>query len=119
MFYLETKDGERFLTNPNSDDKVEFEKIVEAKMGAESVDMMNQLIMDAHEEGVLEGESENEYNEDADKIDRYDLYTIQDALHELITEFESQIKNASNVDVSDLIVYAAELTEIMDRLNQL
>ena len=119
MFYLETKDGERFLTNPNSDDKTEFEKIVEAKMGTESVDMMNQLIMDAHEEGVLEGESENEYNEDEDKIDRYNLYTIQDELRCLITEIESQIKANSNIDVSDLRVYAAELTKIEARLDQL
>lgn len=117
MFYLETKDGERFFTNPNSDDKTEFEKIVEAKMGAESVDMMNYLIMDAHEEGVLEGESENESNED--KIDRYDLYTIQDDLHCLITELESQIKDNSNIDVSDLSVYAAELTKIEAKLEQL
>lgn len=119
MFYLETKDGERFFTNPNSDDKTEFEKIVEAKMGAESVDMMNYLIMDAHDEGVLEGESENEYNEDEDKIDRYDLYTIQDALHDLLAEFESQIQNDSSVAVSDLRVYAAELAQIKDRLDQL
>ena len=47
MFYLETKDGDRFFTDKNSDDRAEFEKIIEQKLGQQAVDMFNQLITDA------------------------------------------------------------------------
>jgi flagellar biosynthesis/type III secretory pathway protein FliH len=55
MFYLETKDGEKFFTDANSDDKLEFEKIIEQKLGKQTVDLFNQLIEDAKEEGYKEG----------------------------------------------------------------
>ena len=55
MFYLETKDGEKFFTDVNSDDKLEFEKIIEQKLGKQTVDLFNQLIEDAKEEGYKEG----------------------------------------------------------------
>lgn len=51
MFYLETKDGDRFFTDPKSDDKSEFEKIIESKMGAQSVELMNELIEEARNDG--------------------------------------------------------------------
>ena len=37
MFYLETKDGEKFFTDAKSDDKMEFEKILEQKLGEQAV----------------------------------------------------------------------------------
>lgn len=51
MFYLETKDGERFLTNSKSDDKAEFEKILEQKLGKDAVELFNHLLDDAKEAG--------------------------------------------------------------------
>ena len=47
MFYLETKDGDRFFTDKNSDDRAEFEKIIEQKLGQQAVEMFRQLIEDA------------------------------------------------------------------------
>lgn len=55
MFYLETKDGEKFFTDAKSDDKIEFEKILEQKLGNQAVELFNQLIQDAEEEGYHEG----------------------------------------------------------------
>ena len=55
MFYLETKDGEKFFTDAKSSDKVEFEKIVEQKLGADAAELLNNLIEDAKEEGYEEG----------------------------------------------------------------
>lgn len=47
MFYLETKDGDRFFTDKNSDDCAEFEKIIEQKLGQQAVELFRQLIADA------------------------------------------------------------------------
>jgi hypothetical protein len=55
MFYLETKDGEKFFTDAKSDDKMEFEKILEQKLGEQAVELFNQLIADAEEESYHEG----------------------------------------------------------------
>ena len=48
MFYLETKDGERFLTDPNSNDRKEFEKIVEDKMGPRASQLYNDIVDEAY-----------------------------------------------------------------------
>lgn len=47
MFYLETKDGDRFFTSADSDDKIEFEKIIDAKLGKDAANMFNILVEDA------------------------------------------------------------------------
>ena len=47
MFFLETKDGDRFFTDPKSDDKIEFEKIIESKMGRQASDLFDNLIFGA------------------------------------------------------------------------
>lgn len=49
MFYLQTKDGERFLTDANSDDKQEFEKILEAKLGKDAAELFDSLVTDAED----------------------------------------------------------------------
>ena len=49
MFYLETKDGDKFFTNKDSDDKLEFEKIIEAKLGRDSANLFTNLIADSEE----------------------------------------------------------------------
>ena len=50
MFYMETKDGERFLTDVKSEDKAEFERILEQKLGQDAVEIFNHLIDDAKHE---------------------------------------------------------------------
>lgn len=47
MFYLETKDGERFLTDAKSDDKAEFRKIIEQKLGFDAAVMFDEFIDEA------------------------------------------------------------------------
>ena len=62
MFYLETKDGEKFFTDAKSDDKIEFEKIIEQKLGNQAVELFNQLIQDAEEESYHEGFEDGQRN---------------------------------------------------------
>ena len=50
MFYLETKDGEKFLTIKNSDDRAEFGKILEDKLGRQAGEIFNDLINEASED---------------------------------------------------------------------
>ena len=52
MFYLQTNDGERFLTNAHSDDKAEFAKIIENKMGKDSVEIFNDIVDEAASNAV-------------------------------------------------------------------
>lgn len=60
MFYLETKDGDKFFTDTNSDDKAEFEKIIEQKLGTQAAELFKQLIEDAEQKNrdVLIGDLE-------------------------------------------------------------
>lgn len=46
MFYLETKDGDKFFTDPKSDDVEEFKRILEQKLGQQAADFFTQLIED-------------------------------------------------------------------------
>lgn len=55
MFYLELKDGERFFTAPKSNDRLEFEKILEQKLGEQAVELFNRLLTDAADDGYSEG----------------------------------------------------------------
>ena len=52
MFYLETKDGDKFFTEKNSDDRAEFEKIIEQKLGADAVELFNQILDEVKSEGM-------------------------------------------------------------------
>ena len=44
MFYLETKDGDRFLTDKDSDDRKEFDKIICDKLGRDASDLFDLLV---------------------------------------------------------------------------
>ena len=50
MFYLETKDGDKFFTNKDSDDRKEFEKILEDKLGQQVGELFNELLNEATED---------------------------------------------------------------------
>lgn len=43
MFYLQTKDGDRYFTEANSDDRKEFEKIIEDKLGRDASELFDNL----------------------------------------------------------------------------
>ena len=43
MFYLQTKDGDRYFTEANSDDRKEFEKIIEDKLGRDASELFDSL----------------------------------------------------------------------------
>ena len=49
MFYLETKDGDKFFTTKDSEDRLEFEKILEAKLGADAASLFKDLVEDDSE----------------------------------------------------------------------
>jgi len=73
MFYLETKDGERFLTDAKSDDKAEFRKIIEQKLGFDAAVMFDEFIDEA------ECISQSRMIRDIDSI-IYDLENLKDLL---------------------------------------
>jgi len=66
MFYLETKDGDRFFTDAKSNDRLEFERIIEQKLGKMAVELFNQLLADAKEEGYTDG-----YDDGRDESDKF------------------------------------------------
>lgn len=107
MFYLETKDGEKFFTDPKSNDKLEFEKIVEAKMGPQAAEMMNELIEEARSEG-----EDSVYYPNTQTVVYYDdiesmLYQIKGIISELESEKPSM----------DTVIYT--LNQIKNTLNKL
>ena len=64
MFFLQTKDGDRFLTSKDSDDSKEFQKIVEDKMGKDAAELYDSLVTE-HEDNAQEllNRFSNRYNE--------------------------------------------------------
>jgi hypothetical protein len=64
MFFLQTKDGDRFLTGKDSDDSKEFERIIEDKLGKEAAELYDSLITE-HEDNAQEllNKFKNRYNE--------------------------------------------------------
>ena len=46
MFYLQTKDGERFFTEATSDDQAEFRKIIESKLGEDAATLFDNVVLD-------------------------------------------------------------------------
>lgn len=75
MFYVETKDGEKFFTSPNSDDVAEFAKILEEKLGKD----MAKLFSDILEEKVS-------------SVELY--YTDGDGIYTQIEPYETAINDA-------------------------
>ena len=43
MFYLETKDGEKFFTKDSDDDQAVFKRIIEDKLGKDALTLFKQL----------------------------------------------------------------------------
>ena len=108
MFYLETNDGERFFTGAKSDDKAEFEKIVEAKMGKSSVDMLNDLVADARTEGEesvsFDGYVETDY-----------IFDIASDMHDVLKQLQISM-NEPEINKSDVQAYLDELRDLYSKL---
>ena len=70
MFFLETKDGDKFFTDKNTDDTKEFGKIVEDKMGKDAAELYDTLITE-HDDTAQEvlNSLRNRYNECIKRLD--------------------------------------------------
>lgn len=92
MFYLEVKDGDRFFTDTNSDDKKEFEKIINDKLGRDAADFFDVLVRESEEnaENFLLGFSQR-YKECVNKLDKTLNADKVDPvkLHEILSDFQS------------------------------
>lgn len=115
MFYLETKDGERFFTSTTSNDKDEFEKIVASKMGDQAVELLNDFIEDAREEGE-ESVSFEDY------VDAYEVQYLSDKLSRTIDQMKVALdsyKDADTALVRDMRDFINDLSEIQSDLDTL
>lgn len=95
MFYLETKDGEKFFTDKNSDDLKEFDKIIDSKLGRDASNMFLGFIEEAKAEngyvieyiyGKLDGiiyDLEHVLNQS--EVDKIRLSDVLSDLQELLT----------------------------------
>lgn len=101
MFYLETKDGDKFFTDPKSDDKVEFWKILDQKLGRQAATMFDEFIEDAEHE-----------------VDNSEILAAADDLNDVISVLDNII-SADNMKKSDIAVYINELRRISNKLRRL
>ena len=101
MFYLETKDGDKFFTDPKSNDKVEFWKILDQKLGRQAATMFDEFIEDA------------ENSVDSSKIEQ-----IADDIDDIVAILNNII-SADNMQKSDISRYVEELGRISDKLRRL
>lgn len=101
MFYLETKDGDKFFTDPKSNDKVEFWKILDQKLGRQAAAMFDDFIADAERE-----------------VDNSEILAAADDLNDVISVLDNII-SADNMKKSDIAVYINELRRISNKLRRL
>ena len=98
MFYLETKDGERFLTNSDSNDNLEFERILENKLGKSAAELFDTLICDARDESQeLINAISHSYKDCINRLDAalnkqpVDLIELEEILSDLQTLYTEYI----------------------------
>ena len=115
MFYLETKDGERFFTSTMSNDKNEFEKIVASKMGDQAVELLNDFIEDAREEGE-ESVSFDDY------VDAYEVQYLSSKLGRTIDQIKTALDSYEDADttlIRDIRDLIDDLSDIQSGLDSL
>ena len=105
MFYLETKDGDKFFTDSKSNDKVEFWRILDQKLGRQAANMFDEFIKDVKQEAY-------------DEIDNSEILSAADDLNDVIFILNNII-SADNIEKSDLAVYINELKQISNKLRRL
>ena len=92
MFYLETIDGEKFFTDKDSDDRQEFEKILETKLGKDSAEMFNHLVAESEENAeALLNSFKRRYHENMDALDQVlnNLPIDGVKMEEILSEFQA------------------------------
>ncbi len=91
MFYLETKDGEKFFTEIDSNDRAEFRKILESKLGTGAAEIFDDLI-EEHESDKLEkfNSFAHRYHECINKLDNELAHPElrKDVLDEILSELQ-------------------------------
>ena len=116
MFYIETKDGDRFFTSVYSDDKAEFDRIIEDKLGEQASALFNDLLYTAEEDGYDRGAEDGKESAEQDAaIDNYvieqkiDQTTIRltDVLDDLYRILEDD-----SIDKSDIVACIEALESI-------
>lgn len=98
MFFLETKDGDKFFTDSKSDDKVEFWKILDQKLGRPAAVMFDEFIKDA------------EYLKNEDAVE-----SVADDLDDIT----SALSNMDNIDKSAITPYINKLKKLSSKLRRL
>lgn len=90
MFFLETKDGDKFFTDPGSDDKVEFWKILDQKLGRSAANMFDEFIKDA--EGKIDPDAIEKICNDLDNV----IAALDSTQNADITKHIDNLKRISN-----------------------
>ena len=108
MFYLQTKDGERFFTSKYSDDKEEFERIIRDKLGNDAAEMFDEFVevarMDGEDSVSFDGYVETDY-----------VIDIASDMHDVLKQLQILL-NEPELNKSDVQVYANELSDIYAKL---
>lgn len=92
MFYLETIDGEKFFTDKDSNDRQEFEKILETKLGRDSAELFNHLVAESEENAEeLLNSFKRRYHENMDALDQVlnNLPIDGVKMEEILSEFQA------------------------------
>ena len=93
MFYLETKDGEKFFTYPYEDDQAVFKRIIEDKLGKDALILFKQLFE--------YGEKERE--EVLETIETYECYFSE--IWEVLYEDENSSDLEKLNTIGDIVSY--------------
>jgi hypothetical protein len=93
MFYIETKDGDKFLTDKDSDDCKEFDKIINDKLGRDASELFESLI-----------------HESQDNVEQM-LNSFKHRFNDCLKDFDKTLNN-KEVDKAKLEEILAELQAI-------
>ena len=95
MFYLETKDGEKFFTKDSDDDQAVFKRIIEDKLGKDALTLFKELFEYGEKEREEVLEMQYTY------ISRlWDIWDILNDHEEAYTDQEKRTKINDIIDIT-------------------
>ena len=95
MFYLETKDGEKFFTEDGDDDQAVFKRIIEDKLGKDALTLFKELFEYGEKEREEVLEMQYTY------ISRlWDIWDILNDHEEAYTDQEKLKKISDIIDIT-------------------
>ena len=95
MFYLETKDGEKFFTKDSDDDQAVFKRIIEDKLGKDALTLFKELFEYGEKEREEVLEMQYTY------ISRlWDIWDILNDHEEAYTDQEKLKKISDIIDIT-------------------